>query len=217
MTRIVVADDHKLFRELLRDVFSRKEETFEIIGESGDGEEISTLVAQYCPDLLLLDYKMPGLGRLSAFCQEVTHHSPVTRILIVSGYAREEVALEAALGGAHGYLLKGASIANLLTAIATLQAGGIWVDPHLPRSVFHTFVQARRNRNRKLRELTRQELHVLSLVARGMSNKRIASRLHISEKTVKNHLTHVFAKLQTNSRQQAAHYLQNAGQTNDTN
>jgi DNA-binding NarL/FixJ family response regulator len=144
---------------------------------------------------------------LSVFCKEVARRSPTTRILILSGYAEEEMALEAALGGAQGYILKGSSIADLLSAIATIHAGGTWVDPHLPSQVFHTFLHQRGKRADKLEKLSRQELRILSLVAQGMSTSETASHLQIKEQTVKNHLTQVFTKLGVAGRQQAVRYF----------
>src|ERR1700693_5091357 len=114
LLRILIADDHSLFREMLGEVLTRKRQDYEIIGEAADGTETRDLVARHLPDLLLLDYNMPGVVRLSTFCKEVAQRSSATRILIVSGYAEEKGALEAAVGGAHGYILKGASIADLL-------------------------------------------------------------------------------------------------------
>jgi DNA-binding NarL/FixJ family response regulator len=203
MLRILLADDHALFREMLTEVLRRKTETYTVIGEARDGAEVLTLVAHHQPDLLLLDYKMPHVGRLSTFCQDVIQRSPASRILIVSGYVGEKIALEAAVGGARGYILKGASIADLFSAITTVQAGGVWVDPQLPRQVFHTFLNQGGRTAENLGQLSRQELQILSLVSQGMNNKEISARLCISLKTVKNHLTHIFAKLGVANRQQA--------------
>lgn len=187
---IVLADDHALFRETLREILPLKNKAYAVIGEAADGAETLKLLTHHHPDLLLLDYKMPDLGRLSAFCKEVKRRSPTTRILILSGYAEDEIALEAAIGGAQGYILKGTPIADLLTAIATIHEGGIWVDPHLPPHVFHTFLRHKGNgKSRKLAKLSRQELKILSLVLPGMKNKEIGTRLQISQRTVKNHLT----------------------------
>jgi len=201
--RILIADDHSLFREMLGEVLAHKRQNYEIIGESADGAETLDLVARHLPNLLLLDYNMPGVVPLSTFCKEVAQRSSATRILIVSGYAEEKVALEAAVGGAHGYILKGASIADLLNAIATIQAGGVWVDPHLPPQAFRTFLDQGGKATENLGQLSRQELHILSLVSQGMNNKEISARLYISQKTVKNHLTRVFAKLGVSNRRQA--------------
>ncbi len=211
---IVLADDHTLFREMLREVLPRKDKAYAITGEAADGAETLKLVTHHHPDLLLLDYKMPDLGRLSVFCKEVKRRSPTTRILILSGYAEEEIALEAAVGGAQGYILKGTPIADLLTAIATIHEGGIWVDPHLPPHVFHTFLRHEGGgKSRKLANLSRQELKIL-LVLQGMNNKEIGVRLNISQRTVKNHLTHIFDKLGVVSRQEAARYFLAKKKTN---
>ena len=207
LIRILLADDHTMFREALKEVLLHKGEAYVIIGEAADGAETLNLVTRRHPDILLLGYKMPGLGRLSVFCKEVARQSPDTRILLLSGYAEEEIALEAAVGGAKGYILKCTSIADLLSAITTIHAGGIWVDPHLPPQVFHTFLRYRGEKTDNFEKLSRQELKTLSLVAQGMNNKEIGVRLCISKKTVKNHLTHIFAKLGVVGRPQAVHHF----------
>ncbi len=203
LLRIFIADDHSLFREMLGEILSRKQQNYEIVGEAADGAETLELVARHHPDLLLLDCHMPGVVRLSTFCREVTQRSSATRILVVSGYAEEKVALEAAIGGAQGYILKGAPIADLLSAITTILAGGVWVDSHLPPQAFRTFLDQGGKATENLGQLSRQELQVLSLVSRGMDNKEISARLSISQKTIKDHLTHIFAKLGVTNRRQA--------------
>jgi DNA-binding NarL/FixJ family response regulator len=189
---------------MLVEILRRKSETFSVVWEARDGAEALALVALHQPDLLLLDYEMPSVGRLSNFCQEVVDKSSATRILLVSGYAGEKIALEAAVGGVLGYVLKGASITDLLQAITTVQEGGIWIDPRLPPPVFRAFLGQVGKASPHLGQLSRQELHILSFVSQGLSNKEISSRLYISEKTVKNHLTHIFDKLGVTNREQAA-------------
>ena len=206
--RILIADDHALFREMLHATLTNKGKDYDVVGQAADGEQTLNLVTRHHPDLLLLDYKMPGLHGLSAFCQEVARRSSTTRILLLSGFREEEIGMEAAIGGARGYLLKGAPIADLLAAIDIIHKGGIWVDSYLPRYVFNTFLRHGRYGAKNLIKLTPQELKVLSsLVAHGMGNDKIGTRLYISEKTVKNHLTHIFAKLRVKGRQQAVNYF----------
>lgn len=203
-TKIVVADDHSMFREMLLHILTYRGDKCVVMAEAADGGDALSLVARYAPDILLLDYKMPGIGRLPDFCKEVSRRNANTRVLVLSGYSEEEIALEAALGGAKGYVVKGASVENLLDAIAAVQMGGVWVDPSLPPRVFNAFVGEKGNRFEKIGKLSRRELQVLSLVSQGMSNKEISTHLHIDKRTVKNHLTHIFQKLNVSTRQQAA-------------
>ncbi len=207
--KLVVADDHSMFREMLKLALHHRGERYVVVGESGDGKETLDLVSRYLPDLLLLDYKMPGTGRFTDFCREVKRRNPATRILVVSGYKREEVAMEAVVGGADGYVVKTSSIPDLLDAIAAVSTGSIWVDPCLPRQIFQAFLDynAESHGIQKVARLTRQELQILSCVSRGMKNMEIGRRLYISRKTVKNHLTHIFDKLEVVSRQEAVVYL----------
>jgi DNA-binding NarL/FixJ family response regulator len=205
--RIIVADDQALFREILSEVLTRRDNTYELVGEAESGDEALVLANRHQPDILLLDYRMPGLGRLSAFCNRIGRQSPATRVILLTGFAEEKIALEAALGRVRGYVLKGATIADLLAAISTVQEGGLWIDAHLPQDVFRAFLQRRGKRAAKLAALTRQELKVVSLVAQKQHNNEIASRLYISEKTVKNHLTHIFAKLRLTNRRKVAAFF----------
>src|SRR2546427_1607466 len=156
--RIRLADDHILFREMLRETLGRQGETYTVVGEAAKGAEILTLLTQHQPALLLLDYKMPGLGHLSAFCLEVIRCSPTTRILLVSGYTEEAIALEAAAGGARGYLVKGAPLVDLFSAIATIQAGGIWVGRRLPSTTATAFL-LQKGRD-TVSKLSRRDVHI---------------------------------------------------------
>jgi len=201
--KIVLADDHSMFREMLRYGLHYKGDKYVIMAEAADGPDTFALVSRYGPDLLLLDVKMPGVGRLSTFVKEVARRSAATRILVLSGHLEEEVVLEAAVGGAHGYVLKGAPFSDLLSAIETLVAGGIWVDPQLPSQVVKAFLHYRVKKPSKLEKLSRQELRILSFLAQGLSNREITSHVHITQKTVKNHVTHVLAKLGVSNRRQA--------------
>jgi DNA-binding NarL/FixJ family response regulator len=203
-TKIILADDHCMFREMLLNVLTYRCENCVVMAEAANGTDTLDLLARYLPDLLLLDYKMPGLGRLSVFCKQALRCSPDTRIIVLSGYSDEEIVVEAALGGAKGYVVKGASVTDLIGAIKVVRMGGLWVDPNLPPSAFHAFLERRKVRAKKITKLSRRELQVLSHVAQRMSNRDIGSRLHIDKRTVKNHLTHIFTKLDVSNREQAA-------------
>ena len=196
-----------MFREMLLSLLTYKGENCVAMAEASNGNETLELLDRYLPDLLLLDYKMPGLDRLSVFCRKAFSRSPHTRIIVLSGYSDDETVLEAALGGAKGYVVKGASVTDLLGAIKIVGLGGFWVDPSLPPSAFRLFLERKKNRAGKIGKLSRRELQVLSHVTERLSNKDIGSRLHIDKRTVKNHLTHIFAKLGVSNREQAAQHL----------
>ncbi len=202
--RILIADNHIMFADMLQYTLSHQPAQYTVVGIASDGEAVLKLTLSQRPDLLLLDDEMPKLGRLASFCQELLRQSPETKILVIGSQTEEEDAIEAAVGGAHGYISKVAPVADLCTAMTTVHAGGIWADPHLPPRVFHTFLRCKGETAQNLKELSRQELMVLTLLAQEMSNQQISIRLNISPKTVKNHLTHIFAKLRASNRHQAA-------------
>jgi DNA-binding NarL/FixJ family response regulator len=202
--RILIADAHAMFADMLQVTLVNQRERHEVVGIAGDGDTALALTLSQRPDLLLLDYKTPQLGRLASFCQGLLRQSPATKILVIGNQTEEEVAIEAAVGGVHGYISKVAPVAHLCTAVVLVHAGGIWVDPHLSPRVFYSFLHAKSDTAQHLKELSRQELTVLTFLAQGMSNQQISIWLHISPKTVKNHLTRIFAKLRTRNRHQAA-------------
>ena len=202
--RIVIADDHALFRELLLQTLPRIKLDYSIVGVAEDGKQARALVARKLPDILLLDYKMAGLGRLGDFSLFAEQKSPHTKIILLTGFAEEGIALEAVAAKINGYVLKGATIAELLEAISAVYSGKIWIDPHLPHLVSRAFSSRRGKATAKLQKLTRQELRIVSLLAQGKNNHDIAAGLFISTKTVKNHVTHILAKLKFKDRKQAA-------------
>ena len=201
----MLADDHTLVSEATEEFLRTTGRDYVILGKAGDAAETLLLVSRHQSDILFLDYDMPGMNRLSDFCAEVRRLSPKTHILMLTGHEHEEVAFEAAISGAKGYISKRSSFPDLVNAIDTVLAGGIWVDPLLPPQVHHTFLQHRGEGSAKLHKLSRQELKILSLVAEGRSNKEIGGLLHIDKRTVRNHLTHILAKLGVANRAQAGH------------
>jgi DNA-binding NarL/FixJ family response regulator len=204
---IYIADDHTLFRELLCEALPRKNKTWTILGEAATGTEAIGQLRHLQPDILLLDYRMPGLGRLSVFCREVARRAPRTRVILVSGYADEEAAIEAASGGAYAYVLKGGPLRDLMEAMVTVMNGKIWVDPRLPQEIYSAFLRHRVSGDERLAALSRQELRVLSLIAQGNQNKAIAEQLGVSLKTVKNHAHHLFVKLGISKRREVIRFF----------
>jgi len=155
--RILIADDHTLVNEATEEFLRSAAKDYAIIGKARDAADTLTLAARHRPDLLLLDYGMPGLKRFSEFCAEVHRVSPKTDILLLTGREDEEAAFEAAIGGAKAYITKRSSFSELVAAIDTVLRGGTWVDPLLPPQAHRTFLEHRGEKGSRLRRLSRQE------------------------------------------------------------
>jgi DNA-binding NarL/FixJ family response regulator len=205
MIRVLVADDHTMFREMLKIAVPR-EGDLQVVGDAADGQEVCAVVGRVRPDVVLLDYRMPRVKDFAALVRQVRQGSPATQVIVLSGFATPEIASRAAEGGANGYVLKSTRLSAIVDAVRTVAAGGVWIDPGLPRRVFEVFQRSRSAGAPVggLSELTRRERQVLGYVALGISNRGIAEKLCLSEQTVKTHLTNIFDKLEVRNRWAAA-------------
>jgi RNA polymerase sigma factor (sigma-70 family) len=213
-TKVVIADDHTLFREGIKRMLSLEKDIL-VVGEAARGDEVTKLVERTKPDVLLLDLKMPK-GDIVQTLLEVKDINPTTKVLVLTAFSEDENIFNAAKGGARGYVLKGIDFTTLLRAIKTVQGGGLWVDKDLPaaeafeeiaQDQLNDFADVRsetRENNEALKALTRREVEILRLVAEGLTNEEIGKKIFISEKTVKTHLTNIFDKLKVNNRFKAA-------------
>ncbi len=210
--RVLIADDHGLLRQGIRDVLEL-EEDFAVIAEAGDGEETLRKTAELEPDILLLDINIPKINGLEVL-KRVTASQPSIRVVVLTIQDDENYVLEVIKSGAAGYLLKDIEPGMLVKAIRTVYEGKSYVYPTLATRVFGEISRkAERKRatlriygNKREEHLTYREIEVLQLICQGMSNQEIAGKLFLSEKTVKNHLTNIFRKINVNDRTQAALY-----------
>ena len=208
--KVVIADDHALFRDGLRKILSVERDIL-VVGEAENGDEVAKVVERMKPDIALLDLKMPK-GEVVQNLLEIAARSPTTRVMILTAFADEENILNAAKGGAKGYVPKGVPSATLVQAIKTVQNGGVWIDKELPsweifEEISQAQLQARETApplDESISTLTKRELEILRLVAEGLTNEEIGKKIFISEKTVKTHLTNIFEKLKVNNRFKAA-------------
>jgi two-component system response regulator DegU len=210
--KAVIADDHALFRDGLRKLLALEKDIL-VVGEVSNGDEIGKVVERMKPDVMLLDLKMPK-GDVVQNLLEIAAHSPATRVMILTAFADEENVLNAAKGGAKGYVTKGVPSATLVQAIKIVNGGGIWIDKEIPSwETFEEIAQAQAQSqirdpapqiNDSIKALTKRELEILRLVAEGLTNEEIGKKIFISEKTVKTHLTNIFDKLKVNNRFKAA-------------
>ena len=198
--RILVADDHPLFREgVVHSLAS--EADFSIVGEAASGEEALRLARDLLPDVLLLDIAMPGWDGLLA-AEKITTACPATKIVMVTVFEDEDKLLAAFKAGARGYVLKGVSARELATAVRAAAHGEVYVTPSLAAGILLALTHGRPTD--PLQELTEREQEILKLVGKGMTNREIGERLHLSEKTIKHYITNILEKLQVRSRVEAA-------------
>ena len=198
--RILVVDDHAVVREGLR-AFLGLQPGFEIVGEAADGEEAVERAAQLDPDVILMDLVMPKLDGVSAM-RALRQRCPRCRVIVLTSFLEDDRLLPALEAGAAGYLLKNSQPAELARAVRAAHNGEAIIDPMVAARLVHALSD--RPSGSALDQLTGRERDVLTLIASGRSNKRIALELGISEKTVKTHVGHVLAKLGVTDRTQAA-------------
>lgn len=199
--RLLLADDHRMFRQGLRELIERKTD-FEVVGEARTGREVLELVDRCSPDILLLDIQMPELDGIAVARQLATSH-PQLKIIMLTMYRQDQHLLDAIRAGVKGYLLKDADAEELISVIERVQKGESALDPTLISQVFEA-VRRPAHTPEMVEPLTERELDILKLVAAGMDNRSIANQLYLSEKTVGNRLSEIFQKLQVTNRTQAA-------------
>jgi two-component system, NarL family, response regulator DegU len=212
--KVVIADDHALFREGLKKILSLERDVL-VVGEASRGDDVAKVVERAKPDVLLLDVKMPRADVVQTLL-DVHECSRGTKVVILTAFSEDENILNAAKGGATGYVMKGVSSPALLEAIKTVHNGGIWIDKETPSAEAFEEIALGQHGNsapeqisEPLKNLTKREQEILRLVAEGLTNEEIGKRIFISEKTVKTHLTNIFDKLKVNNRFKAALLIMN--------
>jgi DNA-binding NarL/FixJ family response regulator len=199
--RILLADDHRMFRQGLRELIERKTR-FEVVGEASTGREALAEVERLRPDLVLLDIQMPELDGV-AVARQLAQLHPAIKIVMLTMYRQDQHLLEAIKAGARGYLLKDADADELIAVLERVARGDAALDPALTARVFDA---VRRGGGGLVgaEPLTEREREIVQLLAAGHDNRTIAARLHLSEKTVGNRLSEIFQKLGVTNRTQAA-------------
>ena len=197
---VLLADDHPVVRQGLR-TFLELQADIEVVGEAGDGADAVALAEQLVPDVVLMDLVMPTLDGIEA-TRRIRHASPATKVIVLTSFAEDDKIFPAIRAGAAGYLLKDAQPQELADGIRRVQRGEGLLDPRVAARVMQELEKPKADQQ----VLTDRELDVLRLLAKGLSNKRIAQELVVSEKTVKTHVSNILAKLHLADRTQAALY-----------
>lgn len=208
--RVLIADDHPLFRDGLRGLLESVADT-EVVGEAANGEAAIQAAASLQPDVILMDIKMPGMNGLQAM-RAILDTSPHIAVLVVSMLEDDDSIFAAMRAGARGYLPKGASQAEMLRAIHAVADGEAIFGAGIAQRLLNFFSPAHPPAvPRIFPELTERETEILALIASGLSNEAIAERLVLSLKTVRNHVSNIFSKLQVADRAQAVLRAREAG------
>lgn len=202
--KVVIADDHALLREGLAKILSL-ESNFLIVGEANCGDEAIALTRTLKPDVVLMDINMPGLNGIEA-TKIIKEEMPQVEIIALTIHEDEEYIFELVRAGVSGYILKDIQPEQLIKAIKDVAEGKTAIQPNITAKLLGEFnrLSDRKTNMFSCDQLTARELEVIKLIAQGMPNKEIASTLYISEKTVKNHITNIFRKLNVEDRTQAA-------------
>ncbi len=199
--RVLIVDDHRLFREGLAALLSVTDNLL-VVGEAQNGLEAVELAQKLEPDVVIMDIQMPIMGGLEA-TRRILAHSQHVRILVVSMFEDDDNVFSAMQAGARGYILKGAAPEELLRAIQAVARGEALFAPSIANRLIRYFNRAPQLPANLLPELSARERELLALIAQGKTNPQMASSLEISEKTVRNHITSIFSKLQVTSRAEA--------------
>jgi two-component system NarL family response regulator len=205
--RVLIADDHALFRRGLEMVLD-EEDDIELVGQASDGAEARGKAAEALPDVVLMDIRMPKISGIEA-CRAMKEAAPSTKIVMLTISDEEEDLFEAIRAGASGYLLKDIPLDEVAEAVRAVHGGQSLISPAMAGKLLTEFATlARRTEEERVQQvpapkLTDRETEVLTLVAKGMNNREIARELFISENTVKNHVRNILEKLQIHSRMEA--------------
>jgi DNA-binding NarL/FixJ family response regulator len=207
--RILVADDHPLFRDGLRALLSSVPQ-LEIVDEATTGEEAVERALELQPDIVLMDLHMPGLNGIDA-TRRIAEASPHVGVLVLTMIDDDDAVFAAMRAGARGYLVKGSQQAEIVHAVRAVGAGEAVFGPAIARRLIEYFSFSAGRRPQAFPQLTPREHEVLELIAQGESNQAIARRFTLSEKTVRNHVSTIFTKLRVADRAQAIVKAREAG------
>jgi len=202
MIRVFVLDDHEVVRTGLRDLLESTGE-FTVVGEAGTAAEALGRIPATRPDVAVLDVRLPD-GNGVEVCREIRDAHPEVHCLILTSFADDEALFDSIMAGASGYLLKQVRGVDLVDAVRTVAAGNSLIDPGVASKVLDRIRRQDAAVDNPTRRLTDQERRILELIGEGLTNRQIAERMYLAEKTVKNYVSNLLAKLGMARRTEAA-------------
>lgn len=203
--RILLVDDHEIVRLGLKALLSRYPH-FEVVAEARDAQEAIDMLLRHEPDIVVMDIRLPGKNGIEA-TQDILEIRPQTKVIVLTSHADDDVLFDAISAGASGYVLKQIGSDDLIRALEMVGRGQSMLDPTLTQKVFQRVREsARKAEDEYFAALTQQELHILAYITEGLTNREIAERVFLSEKTVRNYVSSILSKLNLSSRAEAAAY-----------
>ncbi len=202
--RVFLLDDHEIVRRGLAYLIGLQSD-LEVVGEAGTAAEAITRITASQPDVAVFDVRLPD-GNGVEVCREVRSLFPNIHVLMLTSYSDDEALFNAIMAGASGYVLKEVQGTDLVAAIRQVAAGNSLLDPRVTERVLER-LRNRKTENSELSGLTEQEKTILTLIGEGMTNRQIGEKMYLAEKTIKNYVSSLLAKLGMERRTQAAAYI----------
>ena len=201
MINVLIVDDHAILRDGIRSLLESQEDIL-VVGEAENGSQAIELVKSHSPDVVLMDISMPQMNGLEA-TRFIHDHFPDAKVLILTQHDNPEYITPALQAGAAGYVLKRSGRRELLNALRQVHEQGAYLTGRITRELLQNYSHDGYNHRNEINHLTERERQVLDLIAHGLNNFQIAERLSLSAKTVRNHISNIFSKLQVADRAQA--------------
>lgn len=203
--RILIVDDHEVVRLGIKSLLERHAQ-FQVVAEAGNAQDALQQAVQHKPDVVIMDIRLPGKNGIEA-TQDIIKKLPETKVIMLTSYAEDNLLFDAILAGASGYVLKQIGSGELVNALERIGRGESLLDPAVTQKVFDRVRKtAREAQSSAFAALTERELQVLALIAEGKTNKEIAEKAFLSEKTIRNYVSSILDKLNVSNRAEAAAY-----------
>jgi two-component system response regulator DevR len=204
--KVMLVDDHEVVRQGLRALIEA-EQDMEVVAEASDGKQALDMARVHRPQIVVMDIRMPGGGGVEA-CREIRDHLPDTQVIMLTSFSDDEALFNSIMAGAAGFVLKQIRGGDLVEAIRKVGGGDSLLDPGVTRRVLERLKKAKfEEKDPKLARLSPQEERILDLIAEGSTNRQIAVKIRLSEKTVKNYVSSILQKLEVARRAEAASYI----------